>query len=334
MSVLEARNLAKTYGTFQALQDVSLTLEQGEIVGFLGPNGAGKSTTMKILTGFVAPTAGTATIAGHDLVAEPLACRKAIGYLPEELPLYLDMTVTAYLDHVARLKGVAASERRKQVVEAIEATWLTENAKRHIRKLSKGNRQRVGVAQALLGGPPILILDEPTSGLDPSQVANFRELVRRLSNKHTILLSTHILAEVEAVCSRVVVVHRGRLVAEESIEALRSRATRTTHVRVRLRSGDGSALASVLKTITWASDVAHNADTVTITCAAEHRAELVQITEAHGGVRELGEERVTLEEVFRGLTMVPDPMLTTSHASTQKKASIPRSVGSRLASEG
>ena len=302
MSVLEARNLAKTYGTFQALQDVSLTLEQGEIVGFLGPNGAGKSTTMKILTGFVAPTAGSATIAGHDLISDPLACRRAIGYLPEELPLYLDMTVTAYLDHVARLKGVPATERRKHVVEAIESTWLGENAKRHIRKLSKGNRQRVGVAQALLGDPPILILDEPTSGLDPSQVANFRDLIRRLSAKHTILLSTHILAEVEAVCSRVVVVHRGQLVVEESIDALRSRATRTSRVRVRVRSGDGAPLAAALTQTDWVSDIAHTGDVVTCACVAERRADLVAITEIHGGVRELSEERLSLEEVFRGLT--------------------------------
>ena len=300
--VLEARSLAKRYGEFQALHDVSLTLRQGEIVGFLGPNGAGKSTTMKILTGFVAPSAGTATIAGHDLVAEPLACRKAIGYLPEELPLYLDMTVTAYLDHVARLKGVAASERRKQVVEAIEATWLGENAKRHIRKLSKGNRQRVGVAQALLGNPSILILDEPTSGLDPSQVANFRDLIRRLAERHTILLSTHILAEVEAVCSRVVVVHRGRRVVEESIDDLRLRATRSTRVRVRVRSGEAATCAAALATANWQAPVEAHGDALTTACPAERRAELVALAEAHGGVRELVEERLSLEEVFRELT--------------------------------
>jgi len=300
--VLEARNLAKRYGAFQALHDVSLTLRQGEIVGFLGPNGAGKSTTMKILTGFVAPSAGSATIAGHDLVTEPLACRKAIGYLPEELPLYLDMTVTAYLDHVARLKGVAPAERRRQVVEAIEAAWLGENARRHIRKLSKGNRQRVGVAQALLGDPAILILDEPTSGLDPSQVANFRELVRRLSVRHTILLSTHILAEVEAVCSRVVVVHRGRRVVEESIDALRLRATRSARVRLRLRSGAVEACATALAAAGWAENLQTQGETLSCACPMERRADLVALAETHGGVRELTEERLSLEEVFRDLT--------------------------------
>lgn len=305
MPVLAAEHLAKRYGPFQALLDVSLSLEPGEIVGFLGPNGAGKSTTMKILTGFVAPSAGTASVAGHDLAAEPLACRRAIGYLPEELPLYLDMTVTAYLDHVARLKGVAAAERRREVVAAIDAAWLGENAGRHIRKLSKGNRQRVGVAQALLGRPPILILDEPTSGLDPSQVANFRDLVRRLAERHTILLSTHILAEVEAVCSRVVVVHRGRTVVQEPIDDLRRRATRSHRVRLRLRAGPPAALAAALAGRPWAQDAAVHGDAVVLESDAAHRAELVALAEAHGGLRELVEERLSLEEVFRDLVQTP-----------------------------
>jgi ABC-2 type transport system ATP-binding protein len=305
MPVLVADRLAKRYGAFQALSEVSLSLEAGEIVGFLGPNGAGKSTTMKILTGFVAPTAGTATVAGHDLAADPLACRRAIGYLPEELPLYLDMTVTAYLDHVARLKGVPPGERRREVVAAVEAAWLGENAHRHIRKLSKGNRQRVGVAQALIGRPPILILDEPTSGLDPSQVANFRELVKRLAERHTILLSTHILAEVEAVCGRVVVVHRGRTIVAEPIDALRRRATRSHRVRLRLRQGDPAVFAAALAALPWAAGVALAGEGVVAEAGDEHRAELVALAEAHGGLRELVEERLSLEEVFRDLIAGP-----------------------------
>ena len=302
MSILTATDLTKRFGPFQALHGVSFALEPGEIVGFLGPNGAGKSTTMKLLTGFLAPTSGSATIAGHDLVAEPLACRKAIGYLPEELPLYLDMTVTDYLDHVARLKGVAPAERRREVVEAIDAAWLGENAKRHIRKLSKGNRQRVGVAQALLGKPPLLILDEPTSGLDPSQVANFRDLIKRLAEKHTILLSTHIMGEVEAVCQRVVVVHRGRVIVEEPIAALKARATRSTRVRVRLRQGDAAAFAAVLGQQSWASGVLVADDGVTLETPPDARGALVALAEAHGGLRELAEERLSLEAVFRDLT--------------------------------
>jgi ABC-2 type transport system ATP-binding protein len=305
-TVLEARDLTKRFGAFQALHGVSLQLEAGEVVGFLGPNGAGKSTTMKLLTGYLAPTSGEATIAGHDLRGDPLACRKSIGYLPEEVPLYLDMTVTAYLDHVARLKGVPASSRRREVVDAIEAAWLQENQHRHVRKLSKGNRQRVGVAQALLGGPPILILDEPTSGLDPAQVANFRDLIRRLAERHTILLSTHILAEVEAVCQRVVVVHRGRVVVSESIEALRHRASQFTRLRLRVRDdGKLSELATALEQADWATVVHTDADAVTIDAPQDRRGELVKLVESHGGLRELVEERRSLEEVFRDLIAEP-----------------------------
>ncbi len=299
--ILVARELSKRYGAFQALHGVSFELQPGEVVGFLGPNGAGKSTTMKILTGFVAPSAGSAQIAGHDLAGDPLACRRAIGYLPEELPLYLDMTVTAYLDHVARLKGVARSARRREVVDAISAAWLSENAERHIRKLSKGNRQRVGLAQALIGRPAILILDEPTSGLDPAQVAHFRDLIRSLSAGHTILLSTHILAEVEACCSRVVVVHRGRTVAAEPIESLRRRATQLTRLRLRTRGPDAGALRAALAATAWATVVSGEGDGALIDAAPERRGELVALVEAHGGVRELVEERRSLEEVFRDL---------------------------------
>jgi ABC-2 type transport system ATP-binding protein len=309
MAILSATNLTKRFGTFQALHDVSFTLEPGEIVGFLGPNGAGKSTTMKLLTGFLAPSSGAATIAGHDLLSDPLACRKAIGYLPEELPLYLDMTVTAYLDHVARLKGVPKAERRREVVEAIEATWLGENALRHIRKLSKGNRQRVGVAQALLGRPPLLILDEPTSGLDPSQVANFRDLIKRLAERHTILLSTHIMGEVEAVCQRVIVIHRGRVIVEEPIAALKARATRSTRVRLRLRHLTSlEALQAALGREMWAGEVERIDDGLSLTATLDARSRLVALAEAHGGLRELLEERLSLEAVFRDLTGQTQPL--------------------------
>mgnify|MGYP000264613652 CR=1 FL=1 len=315
--LLEAKNIGKRFGGVVAVDDVSASVHEHSIHAVIGPNGAGKSTTMKVLTGFLAPTSGSATIAGHDLVAEPLACRKAIGYLPEELPLYLDMTVTAYLDHVARLKGVARAERRREVVEAIDAAWLGENAGRHIRKLSKGNRQRVGVAQALLGKPPILILDEPTSGLDPSQVANFRDLIARLAQRHTILISTHIMGEVEAVCQRVIVIDRGRVIVEEPIAALKARATRSTRVRVRLRdqvrdqmrdqatpAAPYTALLAALATQAWASDVRTDDDGVTLAAPAEARDQLVRLVEAHGGLRELVEERLSLESVFRDLTGV------------------------------
>jgi len=296
---LSARNLTKRYGTIQALTQVAFEIRRGEVVGFLGPNGAGKSTTMKLLTGYLAPTSGTALINGHDLRTEPLACRQSIGYLPEELPLYLDMRVDAYLDHVARLKGVAPARRRAEVVEAIEAAHLTANAKRHIRKLSKGNRQRVGLAQALLGKPPILILDEPTSGLDPSQVENFRALVTRLAPDHAILLSTHILSEVEAACSRVVFILGGRTVADESIETLRRRTAQGA-LQVRVRSGDASALGVAAAAAGIVASV--HGDCLTTASGDAVRFDLATLAEAHGGLRELTESRASLEDVFRELS--------------------------------
>jgi len=319
---LSARDLTKRYGTIQALTRVAFEVRRGEVVGFLGPNGAGKSTTMKLLTGFLAPTSGTALINGHDLRTEPLACRQAIGYLPEELPLYLDMRVDAYLDHVARLKGVAPARRRAEVVEAIESAHLTANAKRHIRKLSKGNRQRVGLAQALLGRPPILILDEPTSGLDPSQVENFRALVARLAPDHAILLSTHILSEVEATCSRVVFILGGRTIADESIETLRRR---TAHglMQVRVRSGDASALGVAAAAAGIIGRVQN--DTLIAATGDAGRFALAALAEAHGGLRELSESRASLEDVFRELSRdvpavtagaPPAPPSASAHAPT------------------
>ncbi|HYE08013.1 MAG TPA: ABC transporter ATP-binding protein, partial [Planctomycetota bacterium] len=217
--------------------------------------------------------------------------------------------VDAYLDHVARLKGVARSERRAAVVRAIERCRLAENAQRHIRKLSKGNRQRVGVAQALMGDPPILILDEPTSGLDPAQVANFRDLVKSLAERHTVLLSTHILGEVEATCGRVVVVAGGRTVLGEPIAALRARALSRTRLRVRLRDGSPAALIAALRAHAWAIDARVDGDDAVLDAPGERRGELVALAEAHGGLRELIEERRSLEEVFRDLVAAPAPQV-------------------------
>ncbi len=296
--VLEASGLSKRYGSHQALLDVGFSLRSGEVVGFLGANGAGKSTTMKILTGYVAATSGTARVQGLDVREHSLECRRAIGYLPEELPLYLDMRVDDYLDHVARLKGVGRTMRRREVVDAIEAAQLVEQARRHIRKLSKGNRQRVGVAQALLGSPPVLILDEPTSGLDPAQVRIFRDLLRRLSQKHAILLSTHILSEVEASCSRAIIIHRGRTVADESIAQLRQRAAQGT-VLLRIRSGGYGPLAAALIAAGMPCQVQE--DALVVSAPDHRRAELAALAEAHGGLRELIEQRQSLEDIFRDL---------------------------------
>jgi len=299
--ILEARNLRKRYGGFVALEDVSLHMEPGEVVGFLGPNGAGKTTTMKILTGFVAPSGGDATIGGHNLRAEPLACRRLIGYLPQEAPLYGDMKVDAYLDHVARLKGVPANRRHHEVSEVAGLAHLHEVRGRHIHKLSGGNRQRVGLAQALIGSPPILILDEPTAGLDPAQVANFRDLLVQLSDRHSILLSTHIMAEVEACCRRVVVVHRGRDILQAPVSELRRRSREMTRLRLRLADGDEPAFAGELAKTDWAANVSADDDGVRVEAPPDARGRLVELAQSAGGLAELVEEHRSLEEVFRDL---------------------------------
>ncbi|NRA36757.1 MAG: ABC transporter ATP-binding protein [Planctomycetes bacterium] len=298
--VLSAQHLVKNYGNIQALHDVSLELRKGEVLGFLGPNGAGKSTTMKIISGYVSPSAGIVTINGFDLSKQSLDCRKQIGYLPQQAPLYDDMTVAAYLDHVARLKHVEKNSRRREVVTAIEAANLQEVEKRHIRKLSGGNQRRVGLAQALIGSPPILILDEPTAGLDPAQVANFRDLILRLSEDHSILLSTHVLAEVEACCSRVVVVNRGKGILNESIEELQNRCRQVSQVQIRLLSTDNKDFLAAIENTDWIN-IIKNDDVLILEAAQEKRGELIQLAQMHGGLRECSEIRRSLEDVFRDL---------------------------------
>jgi ABC-2 type transport system ATP-binding protein len=224
--MIEAAGITKRYGDLLAVDGVSFTVEQGEVVGFLGPNGAGKTTTMRILTGFLPPTDGTARIAGHDIFAEPLEARRVIGYLPEAPPLYPEMDVQGYLRYVATLKGVPRRSRREAVERAMARCGLTHVHRRVIGALSKGYRQRVGIAQAIVHDPPVLILDEPTIGLDPVQIGEIRRLLAELAaakeggTQHTIILSTHILAEVEAICRRVILIHNGRKRVDASLSEL------------------------------------------------------------------------------------------------------------------
>jgi ABC-2 type transport system ATP-binding protein len=213
--MIEATNLSKRYGDIAAVDGVTFSVERGEVVGFLGPNGAGKTTTMRMLTGFLPPTNGTARICGHDIFEEPLEARRAIGYLPESPPLYPEMTVSSYVDYVARIKDVPRRERRAKVERALERCGLADVSRRVIGTLSKGFRQRVGLAQAIVHEPPVLILDEPTIGLDPIQIGEIRSLIAALAGgdgdaQHTVILSTHILPEVEAICRRVVMINAGR----------------------------------------------------------------------------------------------------------------------------
>ncbi len=223
--MIVARGISKRYGDLIAVDDVSFEIGRGEIVGFLGPNGAGKTTTMRILTGFMPPTNGTAIIAGHDIFTEPLAARRCIGYLPESLPLYLEMKVAAYLDYVAKIKDVPRRLRAEAVDRAIARCGLTEVRSRVIGNLSRGYRQRVGLAQAIVHDPAVLVLDEPTVGLDPIQVRDIRQLITDLAapsdgSQHTIILSTHILPEVEAICQRVILINEGRKTVDSPLADL------------------------------------------------------------------------------------------------------------------
>jgi len=213
--VIEANGLSKRYGALVAVDDVSFSVQPGEVVGFLGPNGAGKTTTMRILTGFLPPTDGSAAIDGHDIFSDPLAARRAVGYLPESPPVYPEMSVESYLVYVAKLKDVPRGQRRAAVDRALERCGLTQVRRRVIGALSKGYRQRVGLAQAIVHDPPVMILDEPTVGLDPIQIREIRALIAELASARegkarTVVLSTHILTEVEAICQRVIIMHRGR----------------------------------------------------------------------------------------------------------------------------
>jgi ABC-2 type transport system ATP-binding protein len=218
--VLAVRQLAKRFGDVVALRDVSFEVGRGEIVGFLGPNGAGKTTTLRILSTYLTPDSGTASIGGHDSAREPMAVRRKLGYLPEQPPLYLDHTVLEYLRFCAALRGVPRGRRAAAVASAIERCGLGEVRGRLLGNLSKGFRQRAGLAQALVHAPEVLVLDEPTVGLDPQQIREIRELIRSLGGEHTVLLSTHILPEVAAVCGRAVIVHRGRVVADAPVAEL------------------------------------------------------------------------------------------------------------------
>ncbi len=218
--MIEAQGLTKYYGNKPAILDVTFRVEQGEVVGFLGPNAAGKTTTMRILTGFFPANAGTARIAGFDTFTESLEVRKRVGYLPESIPLYREMRTHQYLDFVAEVKGVSGRERRKAVGKVVEECGLRGVERKLIRTLSRGYRQRVGLAQALIHEPEVLVLDEPTIGLDPKQIVEIRQLIKELGEKRTIILSTHILPEVDVTCSRVIIIHNGRIIAQETPENL------------------------------------------------------------------------------------------------------------------
>ena len=308
--MIEVENLTKRFPTQVAVSDVSFSVQRGEIVGFLGPNGAGKTTAMRVLTGFLPPTAGTARVAGYDVVTRSLEARASLGYLPESAALYPEMRVHEYLAYRARLEGVSGSEVKRRVGEAIENCLLQEVAKRKVENLSKGFRQRTALAGALVHQPPVLILDEPTVGLDPMQIIKIRETIRSLGRERAVLLSTHILPEVDAVCDRVLIIDRGRIVAQGTASELRSRLAGSPIVRASVAGRvDAGELAGLPGVISVSQESDDDETRVRLECAtdADPREEIFRTAVARGWtLRELARERLSLEDVFVRLTRHED----------------------------
>ena len=305
--MIEVQGLTKRYGNYPAVADVTFSVRRGEIVGFLGPNGAGKTTTMRVLTGFLPPSEGTARVAGHDIVADSRNARANTGYLPESAALYPEMRVREYLGYRARLEGVPGPQVSGRVEEIVGACLLQEVADRKVENLSRGYRQRAALAGALVHQPPVLILDEPTVGLDPAQIIKIREMIRSLGRERAVLLSTHILPEVDAVCDRVLIIDRGRIVAEGAPEELRRRLAGTPVVRVGLKGvvAAGEALASLPGVVSAEETAGAEETRVRVECApgAEVAEEIFRLAVSKGWVlRELARESLSLEDVFVRLT--------------------------------
>ena len=298
--MIEVRELCKRFGDLTAVAGISFQVARGEIVGFLGPNGAGKTTTMRMLAGIFPPTSGELRVAGHDPLREPLACRRAVGYFPEYAPFYPDLYVEGYLRFVARLKRVARAERRGAVDEVLSACGLTGVARRRIGTLSKGYRQRVGLAQALCGNPAILILDEPTIGLDPGQVVEIRDLVRGLRGERTVFFSSHILSEVEALCERVIVIARGQLVGEGTPQELAARLGRRQRVILRV-DGPADEVSAALAGVPGVAHVTRVGTGFVLEGSGETDAARAvgEAAQRRGWpILELRQEALDLEEIF------------------------------------
>ena len=307
--MVRVEQLVKRYGTSLALDGVSFTVEKGEVVGFLGPNGAGKTTAMRILTGYIPPTSGTAAIAGRDCFRAAVETRRLVGYLPEGISLYPEMRVNEYLFYRASIKGVPRRERRAHVGRVLDECGIAENRRKLIGSLSKGYRQRVGLADALVHDPPVLILDEPTVGLDPNQIRQVRELIRRLGENRTILLSTHILPEVEMLCKRVLVISRGRLVFRGKISAI---AEHDASITVELKAPAEAAVETLGRLSGVARVLVENRRDylrlrLHVAPNSDLREEIARCAGERGWViRELHAERPSLEEIFTRLTAGED----------------------------
>jgi gliding motility-associated transport system ATP-binding protein len=307
--VIEVQHLTKRYGPTTAVDDVSFRVERGEVLGFLGPNGAGKTTTMRVLTGYMPPSEGKAIVAGYDVSDQPIEAKRRTGYLPETPPLYPEMTVRDYLAFVARIKGVPRGDRKARVNSVMERTRVADVANRHCSKLSKGYRQRVGLAQALLHNPEVLILDEPTAGLDPKQIIETRELIKGLGGDHTVILSTHILPEVSQTCHRVVIINKGRVVAVDTPDNLTSRlsGSETLYVQVDAPGADVQRSLEAIPGITRVAPADARGSLAGFEVNSETgrdvRRELAAAVVRQGwGLLELRPLRMSLEEIFLHLT--------------------------------
>ena len=309
--MIQVENLTKDYGTVRAVDRVSFNVRKGEVLGFLGPNGAGKSTTMKILTCFLAPTGGTARVAGLDVFDQSLEVRKRIGYLPEDTPLYRDMTVKEYLEFIADVRGMSRSDREGRIKEIGGRCGLGDHAGKLISELSKGYRQRVGLAQAMIHDPDILVLDEPTSGLDPNQIVEIRELIKEVGREKTVILSTHILPEVQATCSRMIIISKGKVVADGTPDELRARERGGRYrVVVAANGATSDAIRSKLAGITGVShcqtvtgeDGAHSFAVDGATSEDLRRSLFRAAVDNRWTLLELVRESASLEDVFRSLT--------------------------------
>src|SRR3982751_4942822 len=311
--MIKVENLTKRYAGQTAIQDLNFEVSRGEIMGFLGPNGAGKTTTMRILAGFMPPTSGRATIAGFDVFEQSLQARTHLGYMPENVPLYGDMRVTEYLNYRAALKGVPHRRIAERVGDVKELCGVKDVERKLIGTLSKGYRQRVGLADALLAEPDLLILDEPTIGLDPNQIRQVRELIKNLGRQHTILLSTHILPEVEMTCSRVIIVHKGRIEACDTPDNLLGQIRQAGGVLVEAKTGSDNGVEE-LKKISGVREVDTQAEgdwktfSLRVESGTDVREEIFRLASARRwSLRELSQRRATLEDVFVEITHSDQP---------------------------
>lgn len=308
--MIEVKNLVKKYGDHMAVNNLSFTVDKGQILGFLGPNGAGKSTTMNIITGYISATEGTVVVGGHDIFEEPEEAKKCIGYLPELPPLYPDMTVKEYLNFVADLKQVKRSEKTKMINKIMNMTKISNVSERLIKHLSKGYKQRVGLAQAIVGFPEVLILDEPTVGLDPAQIIEIRDLIKELKKNHTIILSSHILSEVSAVCDQIIIINKGKLIVSDTANNLSSHITGTNNLQLEVK-GNKETIQNILKDISSIENVKYEASeqqgliSFSITCNGnvDIREEIFYaFSDAKCPILGMQSTRKSLEDIFLEVT--------------------------------